>query len=1070
MATIRCKGAIFDLDGVLTDTARIHALAWESMFNEFLKKAAQREGKTFLPFDRQDDYLKYVDGKPRYQGVKSFLQSRGFEIPYGAPADPADTETICGLGNKKNLLFQEILRREGPEVYASSVETVMELKSRGIRVAVASSSKNCKLVLELADLEHLFEARVDGVLSQELGLRGKPDPDIFVVAAQKLGLEPGQCLVVEDAISGVQAGRNGNFGLVLGVARDVEGEMLRRFGADIVVKDLAEIDVEDITRWFSRSIPEDGWKLGYQGFDPGEEKLRETLCTVGNGYLGTRGCFEGESASYNFYPGTYIAGIFNKAVTHLHGRDIYNNDFVNCPNWLPIEFRIGKGEYVSPMKMELLHYHQELDMREAVMRWTIVCKDSLGRITRVHSQRLASMHDPHICAMRYDLTPCNYSEPVTVRATLDGNVINDGVARYRELESKHLIGVAAGPIQSRSKDDEQGVYLHMRTISSHYDIVMCSRTRLWEDGKPLDNNKHIVQEHWKIGEEVTFQARENITYSVEKFVSVYTSLDMREDKGEGKGIDDLLKAAQAALEGVRSFRAVHTPHARAWEKLWNKADIGIAGDRFSQKVLRLHSYHLLVTASPHNVHLDAGMPARGLHGEAYRGHIFWDELYIMPFYELHLPEVARALLRYRCNRLDAARQYARENGHEGAMYPWQTADDGGEETQEVHYNPESDSWGPDLSRRQRHVSIAVFYNIWRHAQFSRDFAFLRECGAEVMLEIARFWAGIAEYDTDTGRYHISGVMGPDEFHEKLPGADEPGLKDNAYTNVMVVWLLEKALELLETLPKSNLEDIAQRIGFSQEETVKWRNMTRTMHVGITEEGIISQFDGYMELPELDWERYRKRYYSIHRMDRILKAEGDSPDNYKVAKQADVLMMFYVLSPEEVLRILRQLGHERFTDARELLRRNYEYYEPRTSHGSTLSRVVHAVISGYIHAGHEVWDWFMDALRSDIYDTQGGTTIEGVHTGVMAGTLDLVYRYFAGIDLETETPRIEPRLPSHWKTLRLRFEHHKAWFELELEQDLLRITSGGRGGKPVAVEVQGELLPLTPGKTEQVRLG
>jgi len=1049
------KGAIFDLDGVITGTARVHALSWESMFNEFLKRAAEKGGKTFLPFDRQDDYLKYVDGKPRYQGVKSFLQSRGYELPFGDPSDPPEKETICGLGNKKNLLFQEILRKEGPDVYQSSVDFILELKGQGVRVAVASSSKNCKLVLELAKLEHLFEARVDGVVSQELKLKGKPDPDIFVTAAERLGLRPGQCLVVEDAISGVQAGKAGNFGMVLGIARESDGDLLKRFGADKVVKDLAELDLGDLTRWFTQGIERDGWQLSYDGFDPGEEKLRETLCTVGNGYLGTRGCFSGESASFNFYPGTYIAGIFNKAVTNLHGRDIVNNDFVNCPNWLPVEFRINKGEFVSPLKMEMLHYSQHLDMREAVMEWTIVCKDNLGRITRVHTRRLASMADPHICALQYDITPVNYSEPITVRASLDGNVINDGVARYRQLTSKHLTGMAAGAAHSPKKNAERGIYLQMQTITSQYQIVMCSKSVLREDGRAMKIEKRIAQDAWKIGEEMTFLASENKTYSVEKLVSVYTSLD--------EGISDPKASAMEALDTVKSFQGVYTPHARSWARLWDKFDISLKGDRFSQKVLRLHIYHLLVTASPHNEHIDAGMPARGLHGEAYRGHIFWDELYIMPFFELHLPMVARALLMYRYRRLDAAREYARINGYQGAMFPWQTADDGGEETQEVHYNPENDSWGPDLSRRQRHVSIAVFFNFWRHVQFTRDFKFLRRYGAEVMLEIARFWASIAERDEKTGKYHISGVMGPDEFHEKLPGSDEPGLTDNAYTNVMVVWLLEKAMEMLHSLPKNEVDRLSEKTGFSlEQETGRWREITHNMNVIITAEEIISQFEGYLELQELDWEHYRKRYYSIHRMDRILKAEGDSPDNYKVAKQADVLMMFYVLAPREVLDILRQLGHD-VQDGEALLRKNYEYYEQRTSHGSTLSKVVHAVISSYIHADSTVWDWFTESMRSDIYDTQGGTTIEGIHTGVMAGTIDVVYRLFAGIGLHDTVPVIEPQLPSHWDELALKFQYQNTWYELHIAHDAVRIMSKGRNGKPVTVQVLGEKLSLEPGR-------
>ncbi len=1053
MPNIQCKGVIFDLDGVITNTARVHALAWEKAFNVFLKKMAEREGKTYTPFDRDDDYVKYVDGKPRYQGVKSFLQSRGYDLPYGDPSDSSDQETICGVGNNKNELFQEVLKIQGPEVYQTSMLLVEELVANGIQVAVASSSRNCRTVLEYAGVIDHFPVIVDGVVSAELHLKGKPDPDIFTTAATRLGLAPGECVVVEDAISGVQAGKTGNFGLVLGVSRGHEGHLLHQFGADIVVCDLGEISLQKIQDWFLRGIEEDNWKLTYKGFDQGEEKLRETLCTIGNGYLGTRGCFESERASFSYYPGTYLAGIFNKLPTKIHDRDIYNNDFVNCPNWLLIEFRIGCGEFMSPMQMEVLSFQQTLHMREAYMEWSIVFRDSLGRITRINPRRIASMANPHICAIRYDVTPLNYSDTITIRSSLDGNVKNDGVARYRELRSDHLEGVDAG-------QSAEGIYLQMRTKTSKYEIAMASKTLMREGGKCLPVETKILRTGWQISEEVEFEAGENTTYSIEKLVTIYTSRDK-----------DIAHPRQAALEElapIKSFKGVFSPHVRAWETLWDKADICIIGDRFVQKVLRLHIYHLLVTASPNNLELDAGMPARGLHGEAYRGHIFWDELYIFPFFDSHFPEITRSLLQYRYNRLDGARQYAKENGYKGAMYPWQTADGGEEETQELHFNPENNSWGPDLSRRQRHVSIAVFYNTWRHVKAANDSAFLKQYGAEMMLEIARFWASITNYDQATGRYHISGVMGPDEFHEKLPESETPGLKDNAYTNILVVWLLEKAIELVAKLPEATLDAIARKTGFKRDETAKWQQIIRKMAVEITSEGILSQFSGYMELKELDWDYYRKRYYSIHRMDRILKAEGDSPDKYKVAKQADTLMMFYVLSPKEIKRILLQLGYE-VGDALEMLKANYDYYVRRTSHGSTLSKVVHAIISGYADAGDTVWNWFMEAMRSDIFDTQGGTTTEGIHTGVMAGTLDVIYRYFAGISLLGNTPEIHPQLPSHWKSLQFSFCHERVWYDLHINHKRLIITSRKRGGKQVFVKVQGQETGLLPGKEKVIRL-
>ncbi|MCG8375503.1 MAG: beta-phosphoglucomutase family hydrolase, partial [Chlorobiales bacterium] len=313
------KGVIFDLDGVVTGTARIHSLAWESMFNAFLKEYAEANNEPFVPFDPNMDYLGYVDGKPRMEGVKSFLESRDIELPFGEIDDVPEMPSICGLGNRKNEVFTEILIKEGPEVYQSTVDFILELKSRGIRIGIASSSRNCKLILELAKLEDLFETRVDGEVSLELGLKGKPDPDIFTTAAENLGLHPHDCVVVEDAISGVQAGSAGNFGLVLGIAREIEGIRLKEEGADVVVRDLGEITVDEIFQWFEFDIIEDGWHLHYAAFRKEEEKLRETLTAIGNGYLGSRGAYEGSKASEHHYPGTYIAGVFNTLPSEVHG-------------------------------------------------------------------------------------------------------------------------------------------------------------------------------------------------------------------------------------------------------------------------------------------------------------------------------------------------------------------------------------------------------------------------------------------------------------------------------------------------------------------------------------------------------------------------------------------------------------------------------------------------------------------------------------------------------------------------------------------------------------------------------
>jgi trehalose 6-phosphate phosphatase len=234
---------LFDLDGVITDTAGVHAAAWKWTFDEYLKVVSEREERYREPFEIDPDYYRHVDGKPRYAGVDSFLRSRGIIVDWGDPNDPPSRETVCGIGNRKNALFNEVLRLQGVEVFESSVALVQQLRTRGRRVAVVTSSKNCDAVLKAAGIQYLFEARVDGNVAAAKKLAGKPSADTYEEAALMLGTLPEQAVVIEDAISGVQAGMTGCFGLVIGVARSVDPEVLRQNGADIVVRDLAKLSL-----------------------------------------------------------------------------------------------------------------------------------------------------------------------------------------------------------------------------------------------------------------------------------------------------------------------------------------------------------------------------------------------------------------------------------------------------------------------------------------------------------------------------------------------------------------------------------------------------------------------------------------------------------------------------------------------------------------------------------------------------------------------------------------------------------------------------------------------------------
>ena len=1013
------KAVIFDLDGVITQTAGVHSAAWKRMFDKYLKERASKYNETFKEFSHQKDYLTYVDGKPRYEGVASFLESRGIELPYGAPSDEPDKETICGLGNRKDRTFNETLKTDGVKVFPSTTAFIKELHSRNIRTGVASSSKNCKNVLEAAGLEGLFETRVDGKVSAELNLKGKPQPDIFTKACDNLGVAYEESVIVEDAVSGVQAGRNGRFGMVLGIARENNQNELRKHGADIVISDMDEISVNDIDEWFQEGLPEDQWKLSYYDYDQGMEKTREALLTIGNGYFGTRGTFEESCAGEYNYPGTYIAGTYNRLKTRVGDRDIENEDFVNCPNWLPVNFKIDDSEWFDVNNTTIKSFERHMNFKTGLLSRDMVVIDDKGRETRIHSERLASMRNPHRAGLRYTLTPLNYEGKITFVTGLNGAIINDGVERYRKLNQQHL-----KPYSQKARQNKQ--YLTVETTQSGIFISEAANINVCTGGNVIESEMEHEESEGAIYSRFQIKVEKNQPITVEKLVTIFTSRD--------NGVEDSSKAAAAELRKVRGFEAMKKESMDEWDKLWKEMDVIVEGDRFSQKLLRLHMAHLMVTASPHNVDIDAGVTARGLHGEAYRGHIFWDELYILPFYFIHFPAVARSLLMYRYRRLYEARKYALQNGYEGAMFPWQSGSTGREETQVVHLNPLTGEWGPDHSSLQRHISLAIALNIWQYYHITNDVEFIENYGAEMFLEICRFWASKAEYDGNDGRYHIDKVMGPDEFHEKYPDRDEGGIKDNTYTNLMAVWAFDRAFDLLGVLGDRTKNQLLAKIKLTDDELERWRDIEQNMRI-VVKDDILAQFDGYFDLKELNWDVYRKKYDNIYRMDRILKAEGKSPDDYKVSKQADTLMTFYNLNEEEVSGILNNLGYHLSDN---YLAKNLDYYLRRTSHGSTLSRVVHSLLASMAGDEELSWKLYQEALASDYNDIQGGTTGEGIHVGVMAGTVMIALTTYAGLKYNGEHLRLNPNLPKWWKRIRFHMKFKGADYTFDVKSKELSV--------------------------------
>ncbi|MFE2960055.1 trehalose-phosphatase [Nocardia tengchongensis] len=1306
----RHDAVIFDMDGVVTDSASVHAAVWKEAFDDFLDHRSVVVGEDRSPFGA-DDYLRWVDGVPRYQGVTNFLAARGISLPYGDPADGKDAGTVCALGNRKDRLFKDRLTRDGIPAFDTTVALVRRLQTAGIGVAVFSASRNCAEVLRAAGIGDLFGVRVDGIVADELGLAGKPDPAMLLEAARRLGAEPERTIVVEDAEAGVAAGRAGGFGLVIGVDRGGHGNRLAEHGADVVVADLGQVglrsgfrrmselpeasparlgDLLDTEKasvlldfdgtlsaivpdpgaavlvdgaapalqrlasrcpvaivsgreladlrervgvdglWYAgchgfellapdgtthvhdaapgaelalaaaaaelerslRDIPgvlvehkrfavavhyrrvapdrvpavtaavharardrglrvtggrkvvelrpdvdwdkgtalrwilghlttptlpiylgddltdedafdaieaegisvvvrhdengdrrtaarfalpgpdgvraflddltglldaestgavSDAWVLAFDGYDPAHERLREALCTVGNGYLATRGAAPECTAGEHHYPGTYVAGTYNRLFDQVAGRTVDNESLVNLPNWLPVTFRIGDADWLDIDSVELLSYRQEFDLRRAVLLRRFRFRDAAGRITRVSQRRFAAMHSPHLCALETAVTAENWSGTVVFRSMVDGGVRNGLVARYRELSGEHLEPVSARELSPES------VLLVVRTGQSGIPVATAARGTLHRDEVKLCPATELVEAQRAIGHDHGVAVAEGDTVVLEKIAAVVTGRDHAVSAPDDE--------AARSLRAAGRFAELLESHTAAWEHLWDRLRIDLDGGDRATRVIRLHLLHLVQTLSPHTADLDVGVPARGLHGEAYRGHVFWDELFVYPVLTPRFPRLARGLLRYRYRRLPEARRAAAAAGQRGAMFPWQSGSDGREESQLLHLNPLSGHWNPDPSPRAHHIGSAIACTVWQYYQATGDIEFLTDYGAELLVEIARYWASLADYDPRHDRYHLRGVIGPDEFHTGSPGAPGSGVDDNAYTNVMAVWTLLRAQEALERLTPRSRAELLESLRVAPAEVARWEHVSRRMFVPF-HDGVISQFDGYERLAELDWDGYRQRYGEIQRLDRILEAEGDDVNRYRAAKQADVLMLFYLLSADELRDVLERMGYEL---PGEMIPRTIDYYLARTSHGSTLSALVHAWVLARAHRV-QAMDFFDRVLDSDVADIQGGTTEEGIHLGAMAGSIDLVQRCFTGMEIRSDRLIFNPCWPSGLGELRYSIIYRGHRLAIRISAGLLEVAADAGRADPVEIHCDGVTTMLAAGATVRIPLG
>jgi trehalose/maltose hydrolase-like predicted phosphorylase len=814
----------------------------------------------------------------------------------------------------------------------------------------------------------------------------------------------------------------------------------------------------------------ESWQMTYDSYLPELEGQRESLCSLGNGYFCTRASMPESNDDGVHYPGTYLAGGYNRVPFKNGDYTFEQEQLVNMPNWLAVKFKINDGEWFDIQRVELVKYQQRLDLREGVLHRTIRFIDGAKHETTVYQRSFVHMRHAHLAGLEMTITAHNWSGSLTINSAIDGRVTNNSTQITDDEEKNHL-----DYLNSTITGDT--LHLNVITKQSRLMISMSARNRLIQNKKHISAVENDVAEEGYVAQEMKIFVEKNSSVTLEKIVALYTSRD--------RGISEASLSSSHAAKISADFNSLLSEHIESWCDLWSKFDLFVdAKDNSTNDpslLLHLSAFHCLQTASPNTIDLDVGLPARGWSGEGYQGHVFWDALFVYPFINFRMPSISASLLKYRYRRLDSAREIASSLGAKGARYPWQSASDGREETPQFDWNSNKLSWSIDNSALQVHVNAAIAYDIWQYYQVSADIDFMQSYGAEMVLEIARFFATFAIKNESTGRFEIHGVVGPDEFHTKYPGSEAFGINNNAYTNLMAVWTLTIAQEVLAILPSDLREQLLERLAIDEVELLHWDAVSRLMFVPIMEDGVISQFEGYEKLAEFPTlpDGSLDRIY----LNKVLAAEGGTPNKYRVCKQADVLMLFYIFSANELKELFHRLGY-RFECS--YIEKSIAYYLPLTANDSTLSRIAHAWVLSRLNREDswklltgdndgkktvpeivkqqlQSWPVLVEALNSDYLAAHHANAREGIHLGAMAGTLDIVQRCYTGIITRKDVLWLNPRLPSALDSLSLNLHYRGQHLHLQITQDQMKISAMHSSAKTVKIGFNEKVYELSAGE-------
>ena len=973
VATIR--GAIFDLDGVLVDTARYHYLAWKRLADEL-----------DIEFTREDN--ERLKGVSRVRSLEILLELGGKTLGEQARALAAE---------KKNGWYLEYIAQITPsDLLPEVVPFLTYLRAHGVKISLGSASTNAAAILDKLAISPLFDAVIHGGHVSN----AKPDPEIFLAAARALGIPPAECVVFEDASAGVEAGKRAGM-TVIGV-----GDPAVLADADLVIQSFAGLSFPLAID--APSAPD--FLLTATDFHRADAEWHGSKFLLGNGYVGYRGTLEEYGKESQV--AVTVAGLYDQA------GDAWREP-VNAPNGLYTVLS-ASGEVLNASTHAPTRHQQTLDLRRAVHGRDSVFQTRANEI-RVRSERFVSLDDVHLIAMKYQFTAAR-AETLVIRTGVDGDVW--------DINGPHLAELHASQADDRIVVDARTNEGHRLTVVEAIDIA--------------HGTERLVVEGNTVMREITIDAEPGREYTLVKLVSLFTSKD-------GVASPESAAIAHSAAAARRGYRALYLRHAQAWEARWARSDVRVGGDPAGQLALRYSIYQLYLVAPAHSDKLS--IPARGLSGQTYKGAIFWDtEMFMLPFFLYSEPALAKNLVMYRCHTLDGARRKAAEYGYRGAFYAWESQETGDDAC--THFNVTDVFTGRPVRTyfrdKQIHISADVVYGIWQYCLITGDDSVLFEGGAEVILECARFFYSYAYYKPGKQRFEVLDVTGPDEYHERV--------NNNAFTNAAMKYTLDTAVRVLDLLARKDdryCTALIDRIGI-RDELAALQVMSRSLYVPAPDPRtlVIEQFDGYERLEDVSLQELKSR---IQNPNEYLGGASGLATTTKIIKQADVAVMLHVFKNDH---------------AQDVKRANWEYYEPRTEHGSSLSACIYALVAADIGKSDRAYSYFMKTATVDLsgdYKRFVGTLyIGGTHPAANGGAWMAAVLGFGGLNADGDVLKIKPSLPPAWTSIAYRVRFRGQDYRVAATHGEATITAAPDNTSAARLEVAGTPLHLAPGASETVR--